>query len=305
MRLTCPNCDAQYEVDDSLIPPEGRDVQCSNCTTTWFQAGAGIETPEPEAAEPEPPQEDSEAESDEELSVPSDTSEETATSDADDETNKADLAAASAIAGTAGVAAKPSSRLDADALNVIREEVDRETQAREAERGTLETQTDLGLDEAEAKSPASAARDRMARRRGVEDHSEVEDTAEPAETEASDELEANIKSELLPDIEEINSTLADAPDPVEDEGDGPQSDGSSVKSSRRGFRIGFGLALIIFAILIYLYAFGSGVSESVPALQEPLTQYRTAVDSGRVWLDGTAQMLVEQINGLIGQISGN
>ena len=39
MRLTCPNCGARYEVDDSMIPAEGRDVQCSNCTTTWFQPG--------------------------------------------------------------------------------------------------------------------------------------------------------------------------------------------------------------------------------------------------------------------------
>ncbi len=37
MRLTCPNCDAQYEVDDRAIPENGRDVQCSNCGHTWYQ----------------------------------------------------------------------------------------------------------------------------------------------------------------------------------------------------------------------------------------------------------------------------
>ena len=37
MRLICPNCDAQYEVPDEVMPPEGRDVQCSNCGQTWFQ----------------------------------------------------------------------------------------------------------------------------------------------------------------------------------------------------------------------------------------------------------------------------
>jgi len=37
MRLICPNCVAQYEVDDSIIPPEGRDVQCANCGHNWFQ----------------------------------------------------------------------------------------------------------------------------------------------------------------------------------------------------------------------------------------------------------------------------
>jgi len=56
MRLTCPNCSARYEVDDSLIPPEGRDVQCSNCSTTWFQPGQRARMEEPETAEAAAPQ---------------------------------------------------------------------------------------------------------------------------------------------------------------------------------------------------------------------------------------------------------
>ncbi len=39
MRLTCPNCGAQYEVDDRVIPAEGRDVECSACRSVWFQRG--------------------------------------------------------------------------------------------------------------------------------------------------------------------------------------------------------------------------------------------------------------------------
>ncbi len=53
MRLTCPNCRAQYEVPDEVIPEEGRDVQCSNCEKTWFQEKhpkAEVETPEPAEA---------------------------------------------------------------------------------------------------------------------------------------------------------------------------------------------------------------------------------------------------------------
>lgn len=56
MRLTCPNCDAQYEVPDDVIPSDGRDVQCSSCGNTWFQAHAdqeGVAPEEPEAAAPE------------------------------------------------------------------------------------------------------------------------------------------------------------------------------------------------------------------------------------------------------------
>ena len=36
MRLTCPNCDAQYVVPAAAIPADGRDVQCSNCGHIWF-----------------------------------------------------------------------------------------------------------------------------------------------------------------------------------------------------------------------------------------------------------------------------
>lgn len=37
MRLICPNCDAQYEIDPDLVPPGGRDVECSSCGKLWFQ----------------------------------------------------------------------------------------------------------------------------------------------------------------------------------------------------------------------------------------------------------------------------
>lgn len=40
MFLVCPNCDARYEVDDSAIPLEGREVQCTNCSEVWFQERA-------------------------------------------------------------------------------------------------------------------------------------------------------------------------------------------------------------------------------------------------------------------------
>lgn len=43
MRLVCPNCDAEYEVDASVIPETGRDVQCSNCGHAWFQMSPQVE----------------------------------------------------------------------------------------------------------------------------------------------------------------------------------------------------------------------------------------------------------------------
>lgn len=50
MRLICPNCGAQYEIADTVIPPEGREVECSNCTHIWFQARSAPEAPVRELA---------------------------------------------------------------------------------------------------------------------------------------------------------------------------------------------------------------------------------------------------------------
>jgi predicted Zn finger-like uncharacterized protein len=56
MRLQCPNCDAEYEVDASAIPFEGRDVQCSNCGHGWFQVHPDFEADQDiEAALYDPP----------------------------------------------------------------------------------------------------------------------------------------------------------------------------------------------------------------------------------------------------------
>ncbi len=39
MRLNCPNCGAEYEVSDGMIPSDGRHVQCTACHTRWFVRG--------------------------------------------------------------------------------------------------------------------------------------------------------------------------------------------------------------------------------------------------------------------------
>ena len=36
MIITCPNCNKQFMIDNSLIPDEGRDLQCGSCNNIWF-----------------------------------------------------------------------------------------------------------------------------------------------------------------------------------------------------------------------------------------------------------------------------
>ena len=36
MIITCPNCKKQFKIDNSLLPDDGRDLQCGSCNHVWF-----------------------------------------------------------------------------------------------------------------------------------------------------------------------------------------------------------------------------------------------------------------------------
>ena len=36
MIITCTNCNKKFKIDNSLIPNEGRDLQCGSCNHIWF-----------------------------------------------------------------------------------------------------------------------------------------------------------------------------------------------------------------------------------------------------------------------------
>ena len=36
MIVTCPNCKKKFQIDATLIPEDGRDLQCGSCTYVWF-----------------------------------------------------------------------------------------------------------------------------------------------------------------------------------------------------------------------------------------------------------------------------
>ncbi len=36
MIITCPNCNKQFKIDNSLIPDDGRELQCGSCKYVWF-----------------------------------------------------------------------------------------------------------------------------------------------------------------------------------------------------------------------------------------------------------------------------
>ena len=269
MRLTCPNCGAQYEVPEEVIPPEGRDVQCSNCGDTWYQTHG--QPPEPEDTVdtaprgPEPDSDDLRAA----LHGTEPKRKQAKATDDDEDEDSVDH-------GRPDKGDQGKRNLDPSVTDVLRQEAEHEAQLRAAEKdSSLESQPDLGLDNMpdEPARRAREARDRMARMRG-ENPAPVDDPADSAS-----------RRGLLPDIEEINSTLRSTSDnPV------PRTEVSRVRAETKrkkkgSFRRGFALAIILIVLLTLTYANAPKIAETVPQAGPALNIYVDWVDQGRIWLD--------------------
>ncbi|AGI65981.1 hypothetical protein OAN307_c02140 [Octadecabacter antarcticus 307] len=259
MRLICPNCGAQYEVADDVIPTGGRDVQCSNCSHTWFeQPGASVaaelgtatETPPAPTAEPVP-QPDPVAEP-----VPD-----------PEPTRKA-----------------PEPReMDAEVADILRQEAEYEQAAREADTNTIETQPDLDLShDPEEDYRSRQARERLARLRG-----EPETGAAAVGAALAQDTVAP-RRELLPNIEEINSTLR--PDA---NANATVNDDTDTAHPRGGFKRGFMYVVLVALIALAIYVFAPQISTAVPQFEPYLTSYVGWVDGLRILLDQQIQGLIE------------
>jgi len=259
MRLICPNCDAQYEVVDDVIPTEGRDVQCSNCGQTWYQHHPDHM---PEAA----PEGDAPAD----LVEPDDTP-------AEDEER--------------APGAEPQRReLDPSVADILRQEAELETKARADEASGLESQPDLGLDSTESETDRRAreARERMARMRGEDPNPAPEHVSEATAAAAA----LGSRRDLLPDIEEINSTLRSTSDRQSGAPAEPGPDPVPKQPGASGFRRGFMLMVLLAVALGALYIFAPQIAQSVPGVDPYLSGFVAQVDTARSWLDGQVTQLL-------------
>lgn len=297
MRLVCPSCGAEYEVDDSVIPEAGRDVQCSNCGQAWFQASAAQQRAEEAAANvPEDSQDwtEDEGEADESEEVtPSADASDTAVPEQPDAAQED--TAPPADMDTAQEAQEPTPELpsfkrrtlDDAVLNVLREEAAREARARSTGGATLETQPDLGLSSAAAAAvieAGNAQKDRVARTRGDGDGEEDDEDAL---------VSKGSRRELLPDIEEINSTLRAT---SERGGDAASRDApETLRRRRSGFRLGFSISVMSAAILLATYLLAPVIAAQVPTLEPVMVRYVKGIDKARLWVDGQMQSLTESM----------
>lgn len=300
MRLICPNCDAQYEVDDSVIPENGRDVQCSNCGHTWFQDAANKEfedSPElilgPETTETAPQAEDAPIISEPEVEISGEPDPVEAPAEERFEAPEEPEPEDSAAEKPAPAAEPVRSTVDESIINVLREEAELEQQARSQEgRGAaIESQPDLGLEESAAapRKKRSGLQERMARLRGI-DTEETVDVHDNA---------AGSRRDLLPDVEEINSTLratserhSQEQDPgiiaIEQDVDEPQG--------RSGFGRGFSVMILLAVILLGIYVLAPKIVAMAPPAEPALNAYVATIDQARLALDNQLRALVDVIN---------
>ena len=308
MRLICPNCGATYEVGPDAIPEPGRDVQCSNCAHTWFETpGAseareqlgevpatpafepeGTDSPElsqenvaPEpAAAPEPTAEPAPADAEAEL--------EDSVTQSEDDLPEADTDPAEETSDETPDAARQSdspSTMTPSVAEILREEAQREeTRRAEDAEAQMQSQPDLGLDRPVDRDEqlAEEARRRMARLRGE---------AAPA-IGAATTAAAGARGELLPDVDEINSSLrSDQPDET---AAAAEAEAQAKKGSP--FRRGFFTVIILALLALIVYLMAPRLAMMVPSLEPTLTSYVAAVDKLRLWLDLTLQGLMSGEN---------
>ncbi|WP_425081688.1 zinc-ribbon domain-containing protein [Ruegeria arenilitoris] len=265
MRLTCPNCGAQYEVPDEVIPEEGRDVQCSNCENTWFQAKYP-DQPAPAAVTPISEEPAAEKAATDPTPTPVDeafAAEPQAEPRSEPATEPETTPAPEPEAAPEPEKPETTGNIDPAVAGILQEEAAREAELRAQEGGSIETQPDLALDTPPEPDPEHAIKELTAT-----------ETAEDAG-----------QKDDLPDVEAINSSLRS------DDIMGAEDEPAPRKSG--GFVRGFALILIVGIILLLVYGNAQKISEAVPQAEPILTPYVSLVDQARLWLEaqtsGTAQ----------------
>jgi hypothetical protein len=120
----------------------------------------------------------------------------------------------------------------------------------------------------------------MARLRGEEP---LAKGANPTRGDTAAVTSAETRRDLLPDIEEINSTLRSNSDrsPEVDPGQTAQLEVQEKRSTRRGFT----LSVVVIAFFALAYVLAPSLIEAAPQLEPALSAYTATIDGLRDWLN--------------------
>lgn len=294
MRLQCPNCDAEYEVDASAIPFDGRDVQCSNCGHGWFQVHPDFEADQDiEAAlyDPPPP-------------LPQDIR-----SDPQPRPAFANAAPPDPWAEDAGTQQEPPKReIDPQALRILREEVAYEAAKRATEgfnasvpatsipapqSDTTSIEDELDQNIAAGANPAPSDTTSTDNAASNEDlRASVIVARRVARLKGSDAAGGATYATAAPVLGGQAATVTPAApsQPQIAQGDLPDEHAPRKTGKKFGFYVGILAALASSAA----YILAPEIAAGLPQIAGPLGQYVNAVNQLRDGLDG-----------LIGTITGS
>ncbi|WP_296474551.1 zinc-ribbon domain-containing protein [Roseinatronobacter sp.] len=263
MRIVCTECTAQYEIDASLLPDAGREVQCSSCGHVWFQEKSPALAMK-ESAQEQPPLPSTQAQP-KQLPEPEPTPEPKTAIELETEAEaeaEAQQSPAQEV-GASPMPPPPPRNVDEKVLEILREEAEFESRQRAQEAGTLETQPDLGLSgpepwpsEPKTKTPTAA-----------------EDTT----TEAPKSAQAT-----FPDIEDISASLEPIGNNRARRKSGELDLPATTDMRRRSFRTGLALPILLAVILILPYLLAQDIISALPASEPVLTEYVATVDGIRM-----------------------
>lgn len=270
MRLICPNCDAQYEVPDNVIPEEGRDVQCSDCGNTWFQgpAEAAVETDDTTfERQPIPPEVSEILHEEAELER---------------------------RARAGDIQELESEEGDTDEVSDFEPETLEDFVA-QAEADPAESDNPFAVDpdpyepeETDAERRARETRARMARMRGIEESNPF--------TAASDSRKG-----VLPDVDAINSSLS--PDPSA--ASRPSIDLEDLNRKRRrgsGFRTGFTAMVFLGLLVIAFYMSHENIGRVLPFAEPALDGFANYIDQWRYWVEEEAAKLLVWLDAFVDDV---
>ncbi|MFC0278794.1 zinc-ribbon domain-containing protein [Falsigemmobacter intermedius] len=328
MRLICGNCDAQYEVEAEMIPPEGRDVQCSACSHVWFEPGrtSAIPAPPPGPVVPRristasfrPAADEQFEDDDPDLPPLSDTDlpplrraplDEEMLAILREEAARETAARAAEALGAAPAIAQADVEAPPPAPEVLtpepkeifsasgtpgeeahapfgpepEAEVRDQPLAGEAETAGSET----GSDPRVFPPPPPRPEEEIEEARFIEEPPPAD---EPVDTEVPTVPLRASRRDLLPDIEQINSTLESTPHSDFAAGEAI----SKPAGQRSGFARGFALMILLALLLAVLYLKNDDLKAALPAAAPTLTGYADLVDQAR---SGLARL----VSGFLGE----
>ncbi len=264
MRLVCPKCAAQYEVGEDAIPEAGRDVQCSDCGQGWFQrrppvapaqARVAAEVPQP-FAPPPPFLRSGQGEPPE------------------------------AVPATAMPVAVPRRPLDEQVMAILRDEALREAAARRADAARAEENSAVPDPMPPPVPPVGPV---------------LQPARLPPEPLRPDQQAPDLpvlprpvaRRAILPDIEEINSTLT--------AGSHRNSPVLPVakEDARPGFRAGFGLMMAVVILAAAAYGGAPRITALLPQSAGMVAAYVNSVDQLRRQLDATVTAAQRRIESFL------